>query len=136
MGENRGKFYVFGGYDSNYCYPFAKTVEFLNGTRWSIVEGVEYGSYRSGGIVSTPNGIFIAQSGRTIVRFDDEKFTTVGHVHHTITQFLSLNNILHGIGAGQNLQRIFIEGDQLKAFEYDVIPNYKISVEAKYINCI
>ena len=53
--------------------------------------------------------------------------------NHLIIQIAKFDNFR---GAKQNLQRIFIEGDQLKAFEYDVIPNYKIAVEAKYINCV
>jgi len=36
---------------------------------------------------------------------------------------------------GSYLQRIFIDGDKLKAFEYDVIPDHKIAVPAKYVNC-
>ena len=36
---------------------------------------------------------------------------------------------------GHQLERIFIDGDKLKAFEYDVIPAHKIAVAAKYVNC-
>ena len=73
MGENRGKLYAFGG-------PYNSQIEFYNRTRWSEVEGITYG-YDNSVSISTPNGVYFANSN-TIQRFDDDKFVTLGHVHH------------------------------------------------------
>lgn len=125
MGENRGKLYAIGGYSNN--------IEFYNVTRWSELEGVTYSPQNSASI-STPNGIYMA-NGATIFRFDNDELVNMGHLIRGIKQFIMLDNDMYAINPGTELQRIFIKGDKLKAFEYDVVPAHKIAVAAKYVNC-
>ncbi|CBY13976.1 unnamed protein product, partial [Oikopleura dioica] len=107
-------------------------VEFYNITRWSEVEGI---TWSTGSVsISTPNGIYLTRS-KTIYRFDNDEFVDMGHLLHVIKQFIMLDNDMYAIYPGSYLQRIFIDGDKLKAFEYDVIPDHKIAVPAKYVNC-